>query len=51
LLYQITYGVIAGMRGWRVLAARSPSPRGLSMLVFFDVVFVTLALWTFERWS
>jgi heme exporter protein CcmB len=52
LLYPITIPVIiAGVRGTAALAL----PDGgaivrawISMLVFFDVVFVTLALWTFE---
>jgi heme exporter protein CcmB len=52
LLYPITIPVIiAGVRGTAALA----QPDGaaivrawISMLVFFDVVFVTLALWTFE---
>jgi heme exporter protein CcmB len=53
LLYPITIPVIiAGVRGTAALlqpetdvaAARA----WLSMLVFFDVVFITLALWTFE---
>ena len=53
LLYPITIPVIiAGVRGTAALL----QPQGdlpiarmwLSMLVFFDIVFVTLALWTFE---
>jgi heme exporter protein CcmB len=53
LLYPITVPVIiAGVRGTAALlqpAADEPMARAwLSMLVFFDVVFVTLALWTFE---
>jgi heme exporter protein CcmB len=53
LLYPITVPVIiAGVRGTAALlqpevdvaAARA----WLSLLVFFDVVFITLALWTFE---
>jgi heme exporter protein B len=44
LLYPITIPVIiAGVRGTAALARV-----WLSMLVFFDLVFVTLALWTFE---
>jgi len=53
LLYPITIPVIiAGVRGTAVLLqpeADLPGARmWLSILVFFDVVFVTLALWTFE---
>ncbi len=53
LLYPITVPVIiAGVRGTAALlqtAADLPMARAwLSMLVFFDVVFITLALWTFE---
>jgi heme exporter protein B len=53
LLYPITIPVIiAGVRGTAVLLQAEPdvaSARAwLSMLVFFDVVFITLALWTFE---
>ena len=53
LLYPITVPVIiAGVRGTAALlqpAADLPMARAwLSMLVFFDVVFLTLALWTFE---
>jgi heme exporter protein B len=53
LLYPITIPVIiAGVRGTAALLqpeAELPVARlWLSMLVFFDVVFVTLALWTFE---
>ncbi len=53
LLYPITIPVIiAGVRGTAVLLqpeANLPVARmWLSILVFFDVVFVTLALWTFE---
>ena len=53
LLYPITIPVIiAGVRGTAALLqadADLPMARAwLSMLVFFDVVFVTLALWTFE---
>jgi heme exporter protein B len=53
LLYPITVPVIiAGVRGTAALLqpeADEPMARAwLAMLVFFDVVFVTLALWTFE---
>ena len=53
LLYPITIPVIiAGVRGTAALLqpeADLPIARmWLSMLVFFDVVFITLALWTFE---
>jgi ABC-type transport system involved in cytochrome c biogenesis permease component len=53
LLYPITIPVIiAGVRGTAALfQAEVDIPMArmwLSMLVFFDVVFVTLALWTFE---
>jgi heme exporter protein CcmB len=53
LLYPITVPVIiAGVRGTAALFqvdADLPMARAwLSMLFFFDVVFVTLALWTFE---
>jgi heme exporter protein B len=53
LLYPITIPVIiAGVRGTSALLQADvdvPMARAwLSMLVFFDVVFVTLALWTFE---
>jgi heme exporter protein B len=53
LLYPITIPVIiAGVRGTAaLLQAEADIPMArlwLSMLVFFDVVFVTLALWTFE---
>jgi heme exporter protein B len=53
LLYPITVPVIiAGVRGTSALLQADvdiPMARAwLSMLVFFDVVFVTLALWTFE---
>lgn len=53
LLYPITIPVIiAGVRGTAALLqadADLPMARlWLSMLVFFDVVFITLALWTFE---
>jgi heme exporter protein B len=54
LLYPITIPVIiAGVRGTAALlqpdAGGEPMARAwLAMLVFFDVVFITLALWTFE---
>ncbi len=53
LLYPITVPVIiAGVRGTAALLqpeADQPMARAwLAMLIFFDVVFVTLALWTFE---
>jgi len=54
LLYPITVPVIiAGVRGTAALlqteAGGEPMARlWLAMLVFFDVVFITLALWTFE---
>ena len=53
LLYPITVPVIiAGVRGTAALLqpyVDLPMARAwLSMLVFFDIVFVTLALWTFE---
>lgn len=53
LLYPITVPVIiAGVRGTAALfqvEADVVSARAwLSLLVFFDVVFITLALWTFE---
>jgi heme exporter protein B len=53
LLYPITIPVIiAGVRGTAALLQTEPdvamAQMWLSMLVFFDVVFVTLALWTFE---
>jgi len=50
-LYPITIPVIiAGVRGTAALldADVAMARAWLSMLVFFDVVFVTLALWTFE---
>src|SRR5687767_4093493 len=53
LLYPITIPVIiAGVRGTAALFQETPDP-GLAqfwlvLLLFFDVVFVTLALWTFE---
>ena len=53
LLYPITVPVIiAGVRGTAALLQAEPdvavARAWLSLLVFFDVVFVTLALWTFE---
>ncbi|MGH9410022.1 MAG: heme exporter protein CcmB [Vicinamibacterales bacterium] len=53
LLYPITIPVIiAGVRGTAALLQAEPdvpmAQMWLSMLFFFDVVFVTLALWTFE---
>jgi heme exporter protein CcmB len=53
LLYPITIPVIiAGVRGTAALFQENPDPVvaqfWLGLLVFFDLVFVTLALWTFE---
>jgi heme exporter protein B len=53
LLYPITVPVmIAGVRGTSALLASPPdeptATMWLTLLTFFDVVFVTLALWTFE---
>jgi heme exporter protein B len=53
LLYPVTVPVmIAGVRGTAALLADEPSLAmarlWLSMLILFDVMFVTLALWTFE---
>jgi heme exporter protein B len=53
LLYPITVPVIiAGVRGTAALLQSPPDEAmavlWLMLLVFFDVVFVTLALWTFE---
>jgi heme exporter protein CcmB len=52
LLYPITVPVIiAGVRGTAALLEPDGLPMArawLAMLVFFDVVFITLALWTFE---
>ena len=53
LLYPITIPVIiAGVRGTAALLQSPPdepmAPMWLGMLAFFDVVFVTLSLWTFE---
>ena len=52
LLYPITVPlVIAGVRGTASIFAAEPNLAGaqawLSMLVFFDAVFLTLALWVF----
>ena len=53
LLYPITIPVIiAGVRGTAALVAATPDEAAATMwigiLAAFDVVFVTLALWTFE---
>lgn len=53
LLYPITVPVIiAGVRGTAALLqpenGEAMARAWLAMLVFFDVVFITLALWTFE---
>jgi ABC-type transport system involved in cytochrome c biogenesis permease component len=53
LLYPITVPVmIAGVRGTAALFQATPDEAlaqfWIALLVFFDVVFVTLALWTFE---
>jgi ABC-type transport system involved in cytochrome c biogenesis permease component len=53
LLYPVTIPVIiAGVRGTAALLQGTPdvpiAQFWLALLVFFDVVFVTLALWTFE---
>jgi heme exporter protein B len=53
LLYPITVPVmIAGVRGTAALFQETPDPGlaqfWLALLLVFDVVFVTLALWTFE---
>lgn len=52
LLYPITIPVIiAGVRGTAALMQEGGDPLArawVAMLVFFDVVFVTLSLWTFE---
>jgi len=53
LLYPLTVPVIiAGVRGTAALLqpeADQPMARmWLAMLLFFDVVFVTISLWTFE---
>ncbi|HSK10035.1 MAG TPA: heme exporter protein CcmB, partial [Vicinamibacterales bacterium] len=53
LLYPITIPVvIGGVRGTAALFELPPAPAvagmWLALLLFFDVVFVTLSLWTFE---
>jgi heme exporter protein CcmB len=53
LLYPITIPVIiGGVRGTAALFQATPDPPmaqfWLSLLLFFDVVFITLSLWTFE---
>ena len=53
MLYPITIPVmIAGVRGTAAIFQATPDPAmaqfWLAMLFFFDAVFVTLALWTFE---
>jgi heme exporter protein CcmB len=52
LLYPITIPVIiAGVRGTAAIMVDGGEPLArawVAMLVFFDVVFVTLSLWTFE---
>ena len=53
LLYPITIPVIiAGVRGTSALLEPTPDEAlvvlWISLLAFFDVVFVTLSLWTFE---
>jgi ABC-type transport system involved in cytochrome c biogenesis permease component len=53
LLYPMTVPVmIAGVRGTAALFQATPDDATarfwLALLVFFDVIFVTLALWTFE---
>ena len=53
LLYPITIPVIiAGVRGTAALISPEPdlemAGAWIGMLLFFDVVFITLALWTFE---
>jgi heme exporter protein B len=53
LLYPITIPVIiAGVRGTAALMASPPdepmATLWVGMLAFFDVVFITLSLWTFE---
>jgi heme exporter protein B len=53
LLYPITVPVIiAGVRGTSALLQSTPdietARMWLALLVFFDIVFVTLSLWTFE---
>jgi heme exporter protein CcmB len=53
LLYPITIPVIiAGVRGTAALLAAPPdepmATLWIAMLAFFDIVFITLSLWTFE---
>jgi ABC-type transport system involved in cytochrome c biogenesis permease component len=53
LLYPITIPVIiAGVRGTAALFEPVPAvdlaDMWMALLAFFDIVFVTLALWTFE---
>ncbi len=53
LLYPITIPVIiAGVRGTAALFEPVPAvdlaEMWMALLVFFDIVFVTLSLWTFE---
>jgi ABC-type transport system involved in cytochrome c biogenesis permease component len=53
LLYPITVPVIiAGVRGTAALLESTPdvalAEMWIALLLAFDVVFVTLALWTFE---
>ena len=53
LLYPVTIPVIiAGVRGTAALLQSTPDAGvaqfWLGLLIFFDIVFVTLALWTFE---
>ena len=53
LLYPITVPVIiAGVRGTAALLQATPDVEAarmwVALLAFFDVVFVTLSLWTFE---
>ena len=53
LLYPITVPVIiAGVRGTAALLEASPDEpvarMWIALLAAFDVVFITLALWTFE---
>ena len=52
VLYPITLpALIGGMQGTAAIFAAEPDPAlaqtWLSMLIFFDVVFITLSLWTF----
>jgi ABC-type transport system involved in cytochrome c biogenesis permease component len=54
LLYPMTVPVmIAGVRGTAALFQAAPDEPlarfWLALLMFFDVVFITLALWTFEE--